>query len=186
MEPPYNTMCHKLWHNAIRLCTNTLGSSYLEGILPKGPYLPCVSMAGRALLAGYPRPHPVCLYWAFSEKRSCHKEARLYSHYRHTHTELARRSDLVLYLSLSCFITCLWWIVLKWSYLPNPIILGELVKIITSKRLQAFAAQYFACPSHAHVCWYNRVRSASYVVNTMVVDDQAMQGAKTSAVLVLT
>ena len=28
---------------------------YLEGILPKGPYLPCVSMAGRALLAGYHR-----------------------------------------------------------------------------------------------------------------------------------
>ena len=27
---------------------------YVEGILPKGPYLPCVSMAGRALLAGYP------------------------------------------------------------------------------------------------------------------------------------
>ena len=26
----------------------------LEGILPKGPYLPCVSMAGRAILAGYP------------------------------------------------------------------------------------------------------------------------------------
>ena len=28
---------------------------YIEGILPKGPYLPCVSMAGRALLAGYRR-----------------------------------------------------------------------------------------------------------------------------------
>ena len=28
---------------------------HVEGILPKGPYLPCVSMAGRALLAGYPR-----------------------------------------------------------------------------------------------------------------------------------
>ena len=28
---------------------------HLEGILPKGPYLPCVSMAGRALLAGYHR-----------------------------------------------------------------------------------------------------------------------------------
>ena len=31
---------------------------YVEGILPKGPYLPCVSMvsmAGRALLAGYHR-----------------------------------------------------------------------------------------------------------------------------------
>ena len=26
----------------------------IDGILPKGPYLPCVSMAGRALLAGYP------------------------------------------------------------------------------------------------------------------------------------
>ena len=31
---------------------------HIEGILPKGPYLPCVSMAGRALLAGYPRHVP--------------------------------------------------------------------------------------------------------------------------------
>ena len=31
------------------------GPAHIEGILPKGPYLPCVSMAGRALLAGYPR-----------------------------------------------------------------------------------------------------------------------------------
>ena len=29
--------------------------TYIEGILRKGPYLPCVSMAGRALLAGYHR-----------------------------------------------------------------------------------------------------------------------------------
>ena len=28
---------------------------HIEGILPKGPYLPCVSMAGRSLLAGYPQ-----------------------------------------------------------------------------------------------------------------------------------
>ena len=28
---------------------------YYEGILPKGPYLSCVSMAGRALFAGYHR-----------------------------------------------------------------------------------------------------------------------------------
>ena len=27
----------------------------IEGILPRGPYLPCVSMVGRALLARYPR-----------------------------------------------------------------------------------------------------------------------------------
>ena len=30
-------------------------TSYIEGIPPKGPYLPCVCMAGRALLTGYPR-----------------------------------------------------------------------------------------------------------------------------------
>ena len=28
---------------------------YVEGILPKGPYPPCLRMADRALLAGYPR-----------------------------------------------------------------------------------------------------------------------------------
>ena len=32
---------------------------YIEGILPKGPYLPCVSMAGRVILAGYHRH----VYW---------------------------------------------------------------------------------------------------------------------------
>ena len=33
----------------------------IEGILPKGPYPPCLHMADRALLAGYPRnvPYPV-------------------------------------------------------------------------------------------------------------------------------
>ena len=33
--------------------TCPITSSYTEGILPKGPYLPCISMAGRAFLAGY-------------------------------------------------------------------------------------------------------------------------------------
>ena len=28
----------------------------LDGILPKGPYPPCLRMADRTLLAGYPRP----------------------------------------------------------------------------------------------------------------------------------
>ena len=31
---------------------------HIEGIMPKGPYLPCVSMAGRALFAGCPRHVP--------------------------------------------------------------------------------------------------------------------------------
>ena len=35
--------------------TRTNSDSHIEGILPKGPYLPCVSMAGRVLSAGYHR-----------------------------------------------------------------------------------------------------------------------------------
>ena len=35
------------------ICCNSM--LYMEGILPKRPYLPCVSMAGRALLAVYHR-----------------------------------------------------------------------------------------------------------------------------------
>ena len=30
-------------------------TTYFDGILPKGPYTPCLRMADRALLAGYPR-----------------------------------------------------------------------------------------------------------------------------------
>ena len=37
--------------------------SYIEGILPKGPYLSCVSMADRALLAGYHRHVYTSLHW---------------------------------------------------------------------------------------------------------------------------
>ena len=44
-------------HACPNLITDASGISvhYIEGILPKGPYLPCLSMAGRALLAGYHR-----------------------------------------------------------------------------------------------------------------------------------
>ena len=34
---------------------SSIQNLHLEGILPKGPYLPCVSMAGRAFSAGYHR-----------------------------------------------------------------------------------------------------------------------------------
>ena len=40
----YDRWCSHKLHMCIR---------DIEGILPKGPYLPCLSMAGRALLAGY-------------------------------------------------------------------------------------------------------------------------------------
>ena len=38
----------------------------IEDILPKGSYLPCVSMVGRALLAGYPRYVDLGNYPCFS------------------------------------------------------------------------------------------------------------------------
>ena len=39
-------------HEDKALIAGTYSLIYIEGILPKGPYLPCVSMAGMALLAG--------------------------------------------------------------------------------------------------------------------------------------
>ena len=36
-----------------------------EGILPKGPYPPCLSMADRTLLAGYPRWIMVVIYYPY-------------------------------------------------------------------------------------------------------------------------
>ena len=58
--------------NIMTSTTRQLGKT--EGILPKGPYPPCLRMAERAILAGYPRyvlisdsniciPHPRCRHW---------------------------------------------------------------------------------------------------------------------------
>ena len=56
-----------------RVSTGGLGELgvllHIEGILPKGPYLPCVSMACRAILARYPR-YEECL----SRYRGSHDE----------------------------------------------------------------------------------------------------------------
>ena len=53
---------HAMWQYHTNDCwehidgnMNISKQKYIEGILPKGPHLPCVSMAGRARLAGYPR-----------------------------------------------------------------------------------------------------------------------------------
>ena len=43
------------YHPSIKTGLIHSNRTHFEGILPKGPYLPCVSMAGRALLAGYHR-----------------------------------------------------------------------------------------------------------------------------------
>ena len=34
-------------------------AAYIDGILPKGPYPPCLHMADRAFLAAYPRYMPI-------------------------------------------------------------------------------------------------------------------------------
>ena len=39
----------------MNFCTGSLQNRYIYGILPKGPYPPCLRMADRAHLAGYPR-----------------------------------------------------------------------------------------------------------------------------------
>ena len=50
----YNTLQTSLIKLGCQLtCMYMTHYSHFEGILLKGPYLPCVSMAGRALLAGY-------------------------------------------------------------------------------------------------------------------------------------
>ena len=38
-------------------------TSEVEGILPRGPYPPCLRMADRARLAGYPRSEAWGIYW---------------------------------------------------------------------------------------------------------------------------
>ena len=38
----------------VRICSYYPICSYFDGILPKGPYPPCLRIADRALLAGYP------------------------------------------------------------------------------------------------------------------------------------
>ena len=46
-----------------RLFVETAWIPKIEDILPKGPYPPCIRMADRALLAGYPRNIGLHLYW---------------------------------------------------------------------------------------------------------------------------
>ena len=61
----YSFTVHGFGNSGVSVCQSQTATWFLskqqiyimtlkfKGILPKGPYLPCVSMAGRALLAGY-------------------------------------------------------------------------------------------------------------------------------------
>ena len=63
----------KSWGFCLSLHVTNLVHTHLDGILPKGPYPPCLRMADRALLAGYPRPMVLQWpwHWIVYEKR-CH------------------------------------------------------------------------------------------------------------------
>ena len=82
-----SNQCHALFftltgHASLTFNHSSAGAAYIKGILPKGPYLPCISMAGRALLAGYHRCMECrkcchCAYiwqvWAISIHRAYYK-----------------------------------------------------------------------------------------------------------------
>ena len=53
-------MQHLQWYYLQSGTRLSLCHPHIQGILPKGPYLPCVSKAGRALLAGYHRHEAGC------------------------------------------------------------------------------------------------------------------------------
>ena len=49
-------VCNKLkCYNCVRISVYIMSTALIHGILPKGPYPPCLRTADRALLAGYPR-----------------------------------------------------------------------------------------------------------------------------------
>ena len=54
-SPQRKTISLLLIWSQLPVPVHNLKQIYIEGILPKGPYLTCVSMVGRALLAGYHR-----------------------------------------------------------------------------------------------------------------------------------
>ena len=64
LRPQMGPMNFAIWVMHQRCCSLALNhrygviehdQHYFDGILPKGPYPPCLRMADRALLAGYPR-----------------------------------------------------------------------------------------------------------------------------------
>ena len=80
--------------NAYSMDTQKITKTHFDGILPKGPYPPCLCMADRALFAGYPWfwcfcinchyvgkskcQHTICLFClSRSKKWSCGKSAGL-------------------------------------------------------------------------------------------------------------
>ena len=69
------------------MCAYLAYNQHVEGILPKGPYLPCVSMADRALMAGYRRCDHAHTPPTHIRMKPMHNLIR-YRPYAHLHTTL--------------------------------------------------------------------------------------------------
>ena len=62
----HTVLCVRVFIYRVKGCL-AIAKRDVKCIVPKGPYLPCVSMAGRALLAGYLR-YVCCLTYVCMEK----------------------------------------------------------------------------------------------------------------------
>ena len=65
------TLFRWLMHKSYNDVKRHLVFPYIDGILPKGPYPPCLRMADRALLAGYPRYMSFILSYVTSPLHWC-------------------------------------------------------------------------------------------------------------------
>ena len=101
------------------------GSAQIEGILPKGPYLPCVSMAGGALLAGYHRnvnpwfnakETPMCLQWSYVSFALNHRLGLII---KHGHLIVAKMHSFRLLLCIVNYVWC--WTVCSYISIWNTI-----------------------------------------------------------------
>ena len=74
-----------IWFNTVRcvtLCVVECKPLYIEGILPEGPYQPCLRMADRVLLAVYHRYVGMCAIKGISGLDKYIKPTLLRIHYR--------------------------------------------------------------------------------------------------------
>ena len=129
-----STYCHKWRRERGNIKGDTLhwlevqcqseqtGRTIIEGILPKGPYLPCVSMEVRALLVGYPRivfqiiqtVHLGCVVMVGDACTGAHSTAKLrllLNHKRKLVSEKDPNIQSLRWTTVSC---------LYWSFHVNP------------------------------------------------------------------
>ena len=182
-----STLVQVPWGNKPITWTNIdpVLSRHIDGIVPKGPYLPCVSMSVRPLLAGYPRcgftrPQWVELnflpafgtnYFNASQvlSRTCWpSKCHISQHKLQTKGPASFR--FVFQFSSASELSCADIILENWKmfllFLP----------FLNTLR----------CPQGLKSSRMGDTYPLFYIISTIVADDLVMQGARTSADIVLT